>query len=190
MHETSKAQKRREKDTEFPWVDVFKGDGLDVGCGDDPLRIAGCEPFDLPDGGGDDITKFIDGEFNYIHGSQVLEHALDPTVMLNSWLKILRPQGYIVATVPDFNLYEKNQWPSKFNDGHRSAWTTDAETKLSADKLHIPIQLLPMWLNPFAAVKRCILIDTNYNYATPEIDQTYNAAAGVECFIEFVLQKS
>src|SRR5215831_7902394 len=106
----------------FPWRDIFKGDMLDVGSGDDPLPCA--TAFDLPDGGGDHLRKFFpENKFDLIHGSQVLEHALAPHLMLESWIACLKPGGCIVATVPDWVLYEKTVWPSKFNTGHRSTWS-------------------------------------------------------------------
>lgn len=193
MNETSKATKRREKDSTFDWAAIFKGEGLDVGSGTDPLSphvncraSCSCRNFDLPDGGGDDITQFIEGPFDFVHGSQVLEHALDPVIMLRSWLHCLKPKGYIIATVPDWELYEKKVWPSQFNAGHQSAWTLNP----TVDRIPFLIKL-PEWLNQFPAeVKLCRLVTTNYDYSLPNVDQTFDANKGVECFIEFVLLKS
>src|SRR5947207_3091355 len=83
-------------DKTFNWAAVFKGEGVDVGSGNDPLIIKECggiRHFDLPDGGGDDLTKYLPvRDYDFVHGSQVLEHALDPEVMLRSWIKILKPK--------------------------------------------------------------------------------------------------
>ncbi len=179
----------------FPWRDIFKGDMLDVGSGDDPLP--GATAFDLPDGGGDDLRKFFpDRTFDLVHGSQVLEHALAPHLMLQSWIACLKPGGYIVATVPDWELYEKTVWPSKYNTGHRSTWSLDQTCRTVAPHLGFHVKL-PEWLKQFlntdtpCELLLCRLVDTNYDYSLgPNVDQTYDPSKGVECFIEFVLRKT
>jgi ADP-heptose:LPS heptosyltransferase/SAM-dependent methyltransferase len=179
----------------FPWRDIFKGDILDVGSGDDPLP--GATAFDLPDGGGDDLRKFFpDRKFDLIHGSQVLEHAFAPHLMLQSWIACLKPGGYIVATVPDWVLYEKMLWPSKYNTGHRSTWSLDQLRRPVAPHLGFHIKL-PEWLNQFLNTDKpcelllCRLVNTNYDYSLgPHVDQTYDSSKGVECFVEFVLRRT
>lgn len=202
MKETSKAMQRRWAEHDaggpIPWRDFFKGEGLDVGSGDDPLTCA--QPFDLPDGGGDDLRKFfIPGtEFDWIHGSQVLEHALDPVVMLRSWIELLRPKGYIIATVPDFELYEHCIFPSKWNAGHRSTWSMtiwDARDRSSSEFMAGHLRYihckLPEWLRQFGLdIICCRLINRNYDYSLgPDVDQTLDPEKQCECFIEFVLRK-
>lgn len=77
MKETSKAMARREKDKTFPWFQIFHGEGIDVGAGDDPLFSDFADwftiPFNLPDNGGDRLTDFFSPGFkvDFIHGSQV-----------------------------------------------------------------------------------------------------------------------
>ncbi len=192
MHETSKAQKRREKDIAFPWIEIFQGRGLDVGSGDDPLQIPNCEHLDLPDGGGDDVTQFVHGEFDYIHGSQVLEHALNPLVMLQTWMEVLKPSGYVVATVPDWVLYEGRVWPSQWNDGHTKAWTSVMYELGDERANRVPLIYVPQFLDNFDAEVLVIRrIDTNYDYTIgTKIDQTLDPDKGVEAFIEFVIKKS
>lgn len=196
MNETTKAMRRRNADMSFPWNQIFQGALLDVGSGDDPLDLPNCIHLDLPDRGGDNLGKFYPAEtFHCIHGSQVLEHMLDPVVALKSWIKCLRPGGYIVATVPDFELYEHCIFPSKFNDGHCSTWSLTIPNPipkqiLLTPKGHIHCKL-PEWLDQFQAkVLRCVLIDSNYDYSIrPPIDQTFDASKNVEAFLEMVLQK-
>lgn len=186
MLETRKAMRRRMLDSTFPWRYVFKGVGLDIGPESDPLP--GAIPFQLADGGGDDLTKFFPGaQLDFIHGSQVLEHALDPVVMLRSWIALLKPGGYIIASTPSWELYEKRRWPSLWNAGHVSTWSMEAAT--SPAKIHCK---LPEWLKQFdVTVLRCALVDTNYNYSLDhtEFDQTFDASKNVEAFCEFVLEK-
>jgi SAM-dependent methyltransferase len=185
MKETSKAQRRRCKETSeggFDWGKIFTGEMLDVGSGDDPLP--GAIPFNLPDGAGDDLTKFFPfTKFDVIHGSNVLEHALSPEVMLQSWLDCLKLGGYIVATVPDYELYEKSIWPSRFNAGHQSTWS------MTVTKSESPIHKLPEWLLQFVVdILLCRLIDTSDHKLPYDLDQTF-PADGAEVFIEMVLRK-
>lgn len=193
MHETSKAQKRRLADNNFNWVEVFVGRGLDVGSGDDPLVLPNREIvcIDLPDGGGDDITQFVTGKFDFVHGSQVLEHALDPNVMIQSWLKVLKPRGFIIATVPDWVLYEGRVWPSQWNQGHTHAWTLNYHELGDQRTLEVPLIYVPQFIDSLNA--ESLLehqVTTNYDHEIgTSIDQTYDPDKGVEAFIEFVLQK-
>jgi hypothetical protein len=221
MKETSKAMRRRmsedsgrpSPDTSgfLPWSDIFKGKGVDVGSGDDPLKVEGCEitHFDLTDGGGDDLTRFLPiREFDFIHGSNVLEHAIVPMIMIQSWLHCLHEGGYVVATVPDWELYEKKIWPSKWNAGHRTRWTMNVREAMDARQepscrcatfdvitgkavVERDMILLPQWLEQFPVeILLCRLVSTNYDHSLgPEIDQTFRFEDGVEAFIEFVLRK-
>lgn len=187
MKEASKAQRRRSADRSFPWDEIFQGALLDVGSGDDPLDLPNCIHLDLPDRGGDNLGKFYPPEtFHCIHGSQVLEHMLDPIVALKSWIKCLRPGGYIVATMPSWELYEKRVWPSQYNAGHVSTWSL--HTNNSPAKIHCK---LPEWLSQFPVkVLRCVEVNTNYDYSAPvTLDQTFDPLKNVEAFLEFVLKK-
>jgi SAM-dependent methyltransferase len=195
MRETTKAMARRWREAdagEFPWRDIFKGQVLDVGSGDDGLKADACVTyFDLPDGGGDDLTKFFPsavGFYDTVHASNVLEHMLDPVVALRSWLEVLKPGGYIVATVPDWELYEGKVWPSRWNSGHRSTWSMMPPPKNAESRTHIS---LPFWLSQFPVeIIRCKDIFTNYDFLLgTDIDQTFDFEKGVEAFIEFVLKK-
>lgn len=190
MFETRKALKRRFAENDsggFAWRHVFHGVGLDVGAEDDPLP--GAIPFTLPDGAGDDLTKFFKGaQLDFLHASNCAEHLLNPVVGVGSWISLLRPGGLLCMTVPDFLLYEGGVYPSKFNQGHRSTWSI-TETSSPA-----PIHCkLPEWFYQFPVqVIKCELITTNYDFSKVGDkfeDQTFNIEAGVECFIEVLAKK-
>lgn len=210
MRETSKAMTRRAREgaleekpnglSPFFWDRVFIGNGLDVGSGDDPLRLEHL-PFypdtvvptvthlDLPDGAGDDVTQFVGSneKFDFVHGSNVCEHFLNPVEAVRSWLKVLKVGGHIVFTVPDFRTYEGLIWPSRWNAGHRSTWSLDIEQ--SPAPIHCK---LPEWMEQFQAdVLLCRLVTTNYDVSKnpAEIDQTLRYEDGVECFLEVVARK-
>lgn len=187
MKESSKATRRRMADTTFPWHQIFQGWILDVGSGDDPLQLPQTIHFDLPDGGGDELTKFFPPEsFHVVTGSQVLEHMGNPVVALNSWLQVVKPGGCIVASVPSWELYEKRVWPSRYNAGHISTWSLHVNN--TPAQVHCK---LPEWLAQFPAkVLRCVEIDTNYDHSAPiTLDQTFDPSKNVEAFLEFILQK-
>lgn len=203
MMEAMKAQRRRLAEDgamntpvfDRWWHNIFSGHGADIGSGDDPFDISpwlhcqSCTHFNLPDGGGDSVNKFLGRIplFDFLVSSQVLEHALDPVVMLKSWIALLKPGGHIVATVPDYSLYEHARFPSQYNAGHKSTWSLDAFHLPPKGSVHCK---LPEWLNQFQAeILLCRLVDTNYNYHLVDIDQTLRAEDNVEAFIEFVLRK-
>ena len=190
MKETSKAMRRRwVEDAKglFPWKEIFKGKGIDVGAGDDPLPFEDCIAFDQKDGDANKLdTYFKEGQFDYVHGSQVIEHLVDPVIGLNSWLKTVKKGGYVVASMPCFTLYEGMIWPSRYNPDHRSSWSM--WLKDSPAPIHC---LLPDWLNQFPVeILLCRLVDTNYNYKIgTSKDQTFVADEGVECWNEFCIRK-
>lgn len=190
MMETAKALRRRFAEHDaggFAWRHVFHGVGFDVGPETDPLP--GAIPFQLPDGGGDDLTKFFPGaQLDFIHASNVAEHLLDPVVGVGSWIKLLRPGGLLCMTVPDWLLYEGGVFPSRFNRGHRSTWS------LTVTHSPAPIHCkLPEWFAQFPVeLILCRLITTNYDFSKVGptfVDQTFDANAGVECFIEVLAKK-
>lgn len=190
MKESKKAMNRRlgsvHKDF---WNSVFKGKGIDVGAGDDPISIAEVVPFDVQDGDANNLHHYFPAEhFDFLHASQCLEHMHDPKLALDSWMKVVKKGGFAVITVPSWELYEGMIWKSRFNPDHKSTWSL--WQKGSPAPHHA---FLPEWLHknfPDLHVMMCHLIDTNYSYSIgTSIDQTYTFENSVEAFIEFVLLK-
>lgn len=188
--ETSKATERR-LDNPLYWDPIFGNHILDVGPGDDPLVWGDSVvvPFDKKQGDANKIdTYFHDQSFDCIHGSQVMEHLYDPPDFINRCLKILKPGGWIVMTVPDYDLYEKRKFPSKFNPDHKTTWSLWRLVSEQQRHRHIHV---PTWIKQFDVAQRyATLIDTNYDYLAPDTkDQTWLREDGVECFLEILLQK-
>lgn len=192
MREASKAMRRRYIEDSlgvFPWMKLFRGDGIDVGCGPDKIPFDRCKAFDKEQGDANDLTDYFSpNHFSYLHASQSLEHMVDPEKALRSWIAIVKPRGHIIVSVPSWELYEGMVWPSRYNPDHKSTWSM--WQKGSPAPIHI---LVPEWLKSFsdvAKVSRCQLVDNNYDYKIgSKKDQTLHEDLGVEAFIEFVLQK-
>lgn len=187
-NETSKAWKRRLKEdselqNEF-WRNIFSGKGIDIGCGGDKLPLEGCDPFDIGQGDANKIDEyFTQDNFDYIHASQCLEHMKVPHDALERWMRIVKPGGYAVITIPDFDLYEKRVWPSKFNWDHKAVFSLWRKGYHNVS----PFYHVPTMLKNYNVIL-CRLVSDNYDWNAPDnIDQTVHTQA--ECFIEFVIKK-
>lgn len=199
MKETTKAMRRRlfvEKEINgFQWKDIFKGKGVDIGSGDDPLPFTGCQPFDISDGDANNILDHLEeGIFDYVHASNVLEHMIDPMQAILGWWKLLKPGGYLIGEVPSWELYEGKRDLSIYNPDHKSTWSMWNLTGGSK----LPHYFAPLFFSIFQSgntnenskIIKLQLIDTNYDYLKgSSVDQTFKESDEVECFIEFVLKK-
>jgi SAM-dependent methyltransferase len=188
-HETQKAMKRRWREDDagiYPWRKWMAGRTLDVGCGPDP--VPGAIEFDEKDGDANHLSRYFPAEsFDVLHSSQSAEHMHDPVAALNDWLKVVKRGGYLIATVPLWELYEYMRWPSVTNPDHKSTWSF--WQRGSPAPHHCK---LPEWLDQFGCqVLLCRIVDDNYDYhlGMLKVDQTWIPENGVECFGEFVLQK-
>lgn len=215
MNETTKALARRAADDLFR--EVFQGRCIDVGGGNDPLRatpefpnlqvefvvdIGGTHPnlarLNAECLGESDIFKDRAGQYDLVYSSQTLEHLENPLRAIGNWWRLVKPQGHLVITVPDFVLYEQGKWPHIWNSNHKTAWKLRKKDKEPEGSPGcIPLLELVQSL-PNADVRRCELVDTGYDYLTlarvqsgeiPPVDLTmppHNA----EAWLEAVVQKT
>lgn len=188
MRETTKSNKRRSKDP--IWKDIFKGDVLDIGCGDDPLKegefdIKSVRTFDMQDGDANNITRHVREQFDCVYGSQVLEHMWNPPGTLLQWWSLVKSGGWIVITIPDFELYEHLKWPSQYNGDHKWGFSLkpDAAWK-HYNRVINPEGMLAML--PGKTESFIELVSTNYNFEDKTSDQTLKEA---EAWIEFAARK-
>ena len=108
MHETSKAVQRRLHDTNFV-SRYFRGNGIDIGAGNDPLSQYGelfplmniCLSWDKSDGDAQTMFGVPDETYDFVHSSHCLEDMADPVLALKHWLRILKPGWHLIVTVPD-----------------------------------------------------------------------------------------
>ena len=197
MNETSKASSRRQADWKFV-NRYFVGDGIDIGCGEDPLDpewfpLMHCvQRFDQEDGDANKIDEFLPAEsFDFVYASNVLEHMDDPMDALRRWLTILRSGGHMIVTVPDEDIYEQEVFPSLWNDGHKHTFTI---SKNGSSWSPVSINVMDLLTQGMEGIriKKVELVDNFYDYrksaSHPRIDQTF-PEDGAEAFIEFVIQK-
>ena len=107
---------------------VLKGEGLDIGCGPDPV-FPGVMPFDLSHGDANHVTQYIKTQFDFVYSSHCLEHMIDARAAILDWWQLVKPGGVLFLLVPDEDLYEQGYWPSRFNRDHK--WTFTIAKKQS-----------------------------------------------------------
>lgn len=174
MRESFKALKRLEND--YLWQRAIKSTKphLDIGSGDSP--IPGADPFDIPQGDAQTLNGIPFDHYGLVFSSHCLEHMRDWKEALNTWTKTVRKGGYLWILVPDFEIYEHNYWPSRFNADHKHYFICETFAKWWSELPDIGFELL-----------RIQRVDTNYDYSfPPEIDQTLGDA---EACVELVLRK-
>jgi SAM-dependent methyltransferase len=111
---------------------LLSGRGLDIGCGDDPVR-PDVQPFDQEHGDANCVTRFVDEPegFDYVFSSHCLEHMRDPDAAIGDWWKLVKPGGAMFVVVPDEDLYEQGYWPSLFNSDHKFTFTISKQESWS-----------------------------------------------------------
>jgi SAM-dependent methyltransferase len=192
MHETSKAIMRRMRDSRFA-RHYFVGDGIDIGAGRDTLAqyaeffpaMRGCRSWDLPDGDAQLMPGLAESSFDFVHSSHCLEHMVDVHAAFARWLQIVRPGGYLVILVPDEDLYEQGQFPSRFNPDHKWTFTISKSSSWSPKSIS-----LLAFLHGFAdraEVLKIELLNETFRYSVRDFDQTLTPVA--ESAIEFIVRR-
>jgi len=193
MWEQSKGAKRRFYDGLFH-ARYFVGNGIDIGGGPDPLgqytgvfaRMGAVRTWDLEDGDAQVMAGVPDDEFDFVHSSHCLEHLRDPNAALLQWVRIVRPGGFVIVTVPDEDLYEKGHWPSRYNSDHKWTFTVHKPQSWSPRSLNV-LDLLTE-LSHLVEIERIVLLRDFFRDELPaELDQTMTPVA--ECGIEIIVRK-
>lgn len=192
MNETSKALIRRLQDSRFVSA-YFKGDGIDIGAGPDPLikygqqfpGMASLKVWDMPDGDAQKMENVTDDTFDFVHSSHCLEHLHDPYEAFENWIRICKPGGHIITTIPDEDLYEQGVWPSNHNPDHKTSWTILKGESWSPASISL-IEFLYQFRDKIEVLK-VELINGSFLYQTQRFDQTYHSIS--ECAIEFIVRK-
>jgi len=194
MYEQSKAAKRRYRDGDF-LARYFTGDGIDVGAGPDSLRryrhmfpaLRSVRDWDMNDGDAQFLSSVASDSFDFLHSSHCLEHMRDPFEALPNWIRVVKPGGYLVVTIPDEDMYEQGVFPSRFNPDHKWTFSIHKSTTGSWSKNSINVLDLIIKLSPQVEVERIHLVREFFDEDLSGQDQTLTPNA--ECSIEFVLRK-
>jgi SAM-dependent methyltransferase len=192
MKECSKSIQRRLSDSNF-LRRYFDGDGLDIGGKPDPLLLykelfpllSSVRTWDWEDGDAQFLASVPDGKYDFLHSSHCLEHLVDPREGLKNWIRVVRPGGYLIVTVPDEDLYEQGVFPSTFNKDHK--WTFTIFKHTSWSNRSINILDLMRELGEEAELVRVEQLSATYRFDLPRYDQTLTPVG--ECGIEFVIRK-
>lgn len=191
MNEQSKSARRRYNDGAFH-SRYFVGVGLDIGAGSDSVgnyindfpRIESVYAWDVHDGDAQKLAGLAPNTIDFIHSSHCLEHLVDPAQALSNWLRVLKPGGHLIVTVPDEDMYERGNWPSHFNSDHKHTFTIQKFQSWSP--VSINVLDLAMHFCTTASVERITRLADFFNPKTPG-DQTLRA--NPECSIEFIWRK-
>lgn len=192
MKECSKSITRRLADSNFI-NRYFAGNGIDIGGKPDPLvlyrelfcRMGQVKTWDWEDGDAQIMVGVPDGKYDFVHSSHCLEHLVDPREGLKNWLRVVRPGGYLVVTVPDEDLYEQGVFPSTFNRDHK--WTFTIFKHKSWSNRSLNILDLVRDLGEDAELVRVEQLSATYRFELPRYDQTLTPVG--ECGIECVIRK-
>jgi len=192
MKECSKSISRRLSDSNFI-NHYFVGNGLDIGGKPDPLvlysdlfsQMKDVKTWDWEDGDAQHLDGVSNNQYDFVHSSHCLEHLVDPKEGLRNWLRVVRPGGYLVITVPDEDLYEQGVFPSTFNKDHK--WTFTIFKIRSWCERSLNVIDLVRELGEDSELVRIEQLSLNYRFNLPRYDQTLTPVA--ECGIEFIIRK-
>ena len=193
MYENTKATFLRWSQNRL-YHQVFKGEGLHINPGDDPLKAKNfplvksiktknLENFNLEKDGLEDYR-----EFDFVLFTHLVGFEQEPEKVLTHILKCVKSKGHLIFTVPDEDLYEQGQFPSIFNKGHKRSFSIHKEESWSGKQCNI-IDVIDKIDE--ASCRKIELVDTNYNYSLigTGVDQTIQFVDGVEANIEVILRK-
>jgi SAM-dependent methyltransferase len=192
MKECSKSISRRLADSNFI-NRYFVGNGLDIGGKPDPLalyrglfcQMGSVLTWDWENGDAQYLETVKDGEYDFVHSSHCLEHLVDPAQGLANWLRVVKPGGYLVITVPDEDLYEQGAFPSTFNRDHK--WTFTILKARSWSDRSLNLLELVKQLGESAELVRLEQLSSTYRFDLPRYDQTLTPVG--ECGIELIIRK-
>jgi SAM-dependent methyltransferase len=171
MNETSKTRKLW---NEYHFR-ILSGNGIDIGCGSDPV-VPNIRIFDLEQGDANNITRYVNEQFDFVYSSHCLEHMQDAKGAIREWWQLVRPGGYLFIIVPDEDLYEQGIFPSYFNRDHKWTFTISKARSWST----VSINLLDLALSlPNSELVEIQLQDINYDRSLLKFGEKYPIAAKV-----------
>ncbi len=128
--ESSKTLIRKDVDGFF--TKYMSGEGLDVGFDGYEDLILPILPnaigvgLNYPGYDGRNLP-FSSNSKDYVYASHTLEHIVDCESAIEEWLRVVKPDGYVIIVVPHRDLYEKNFYlPSHWNSDHKRFYTSES----------------------------------------------------------------
>lgn len=189
MKETSKSHQMRLERGDFN--NYILGNIIDIGCGDDPISPTNgiVRKWDKNDGDGMLLASILDESLDCVYSSHCLEHLVNVETSLTNWARVLRCGGHIYFTIPDWVIYEKERWPSRFNGDHKHSFSlTKTRQEVSRENHHhITNDMLPIIEKLNCKLVSAQLEDNDYDYSKPNIDQTFSGNA--MCQICVIIEK-
>ena len=185
MKETAKSKIFRENQNHFNLY--LKGQGIDIGAGDDLLEIkeGTIDDWDLCHGDAQYMIGIENNKYDFVYSSHCLEHMKDVEIALTNWIRITKTGGYLYFVVPDYVLYEKMRFPSIHNTDHKNSFSchiTRDQVKRTNHYHVSDIQNILKNLNAEFILWQ--LEDNNYDYNLgPDIDQTIGNAQAQLLFV-------
>jgi SAM-dependent methyltransferase len=129
------------------------------------------------------MATISDNTYDFVVSSHCFEHMVDPYIALENWIRIVKPGGYLVITLPEEFLYERGVWPSVNNPDHKFSFSIH-KTKHNMPQ---PVSIMELLLTfDNINVRKLELIDDVFDVNDPN-DQTMFIIC--ESAIEMILQK-
>jgi SAM-dependent methyltransferase len=151
---------RRTSDSRF-LTRFFAGKGLDIGGDRDPLvaakeffpKLTDVDTWGEPDGDAQTMMGVQNESYDFVFSSHCLEHLSDPKIGFKRWSELPKTGGYLIVEIPLWELYEKEQWPSRYSADHNTSFTLNRSTAQSAPHLYSVIDLLTLIDRPYELIK-------------------------------------
>ena len=176
MQETSKSIPIRTKLNHYQLY--LNGLGIDIGAGNDPLTspfASDIYQFDVMQGDAQTLASIPANTFDFAYSSHCLEHMRDVDDAIENWSRVIKPNGFIFFTVPDFTLYEKHRFPSVYNSDHKHTFSMHINRIVTGRDNHFNIgyDLFPILEKHNILMIDSALEDDGFDYTLPNnIDQT------------------
>lgn len=193
MLESTKAVARRSHDRRFTTT-YFVGNGMDVGCGQDPIAnykefyplMGDVRPWDLSDGDGALLEGVENESLDFLHSSHSLEHMQDPYVAMDNWLRVLKKGGHMVLLLPDEDMFEQGVWPSTYAGAdHITSWTIKKKESWCPASINV-LDFFGKY-SDMVEILKVEKLDSTFLYTWEKMDQTRGIIQ--ECAIEVILRK-
>ncbi len=165
MNETSKCYEERKKEGHFE--SYLKGKGIDIGCGEDRLKIHQGEvhSWDLSNGDAMDMNGIKNETYDFVYSSHCLEHLKDIEISLFNWSRIIKKDGYLYFVVPEYVLYEGIKFPSIHNYDHKQTFSYYiTKEQVKRDNHYHRAEIVKIIENLNMEVIAVKLEDENYDY--------------------------